>query len=75
MMEYIGAIGALLLLIAFVLLEFKKISRTTISFHLLNFIGAGLLLIYAYSIKSYIFIALNVIWAFVAIYEVIKIKK
>lgn len=72
--EIIGVIGATILLIAFILLEFKRISRRMISFHLLNFIGSSLLFIYAYLIKSYVFIILNIIWALASIYEIKKIK-
>ncbi len=71
---YIGTIGAALLLLAFILLEFKKITRTTTTFHLLNLIGSVLLLIYAYLIRSYIFLGLNLIWALVSLYEMRKIK-
>ncbi len=74
-LEIIGAIGAGMLLVAFALHEFKKLSRGKATFHLLNFIGALLLLGYAYSIRSYIFVVLNLAWAFVAIYEIQRIKR
>ena len=75
MIGYIGALGAGMLLIAFVMLEFKKLSREKATFHLLNFVGSVLLFGYAYAIKNYVFIALNLVWAFVAIYEIQKIKR
>ncbi|MEE9525231.1 MAG: hypothetical protein V3V78_01330 [Candidatus Woesearchaeota archaeon] len=75
MIRYVGALGAGILLIAFALLEFRKLSREKPTFHLLNLIGAILLFGYAYTIKSYIFVILNLAWAFVAIYEIQKVKK
>ena len=70
--EYIGIIGAVVLLIAFALLELDKLSRDKISFHILNFIGASLLLVYAFIINSYVFVALNVAWDLFSLYRIIK---
>ena len=75
MIRYIGALGAGILFLAFVLLEWNKLSREKIGFHLLNFIGSALLFGYAYSIKSYIFVVLNVLWVFVAVYEIQKLGR
>ena len=75
MIGYVGALGAGILLIAFAMLEFKKLSREKATFHLLNFVGSLLLLGYAYVIKSYIFVILNLAWAFVAVYEIQKLGR
>ena len=74
-MEYIGALGAGILFIAFLFLEFNKLSREKIGFHLLNFMGSDLLFGYAYTLKNYVFIVLNVLWAFVAVYEIQKLGR
>jgi len=75
MIEYIGALGAGILLIGFGLLEFNKLSRKNSTYHLLNFIGSSLLFGYAYWIGSYVFMALNLMWALVAVYEIQKVSK
>ena len=70
----LGILGAILLLLAFIMLELKILAREKYHFHILNLAGSLLLGFYAYGIGSIIFIALNIIWAGVAVYEIIKLS-
>lgn len=66
----VGAIGAVVLLIAFVLEEIHKLSDESIVYDALNFIGAALLAVYAYLLQSIPFLILNTIWSLVALRDV-----
>jgi hypothetical protein len=72
---FIGIIGALIILIFFGLQQVHKISADDWRYDLGNFIGAILLVLYAVMIVSWPFGILNTVWAFVALRDLIKIKK
>ncbi len=67
----IGGAGALILLLAFFLNESHKINQDSLSYDLLNFIGAVLLVSYAFILKSTPFLVLNSIWALVALRDIV----
>ena len=67
----IGSAGALILLLVFFLNESHKISQDSLSYDLLNFIGAVLLASYAFILKSTPFLFLNSIWALVALRDIV----
>ncbi|MFA6065466.1 MAG: hypothetical protein WCW44_02805 [archaeon] len=75
MFDLIGIAGMVILLFAFTLNVKKHTKRRTILFNSLNFIGAMLLFVYALLIQSQVFMALQLIWAAVAIYFVFSIVK
>ncbi|MEW5897402.1 MAG: hypothetical protein AB1668_06930, partial [Nanoarchaeota archaeon] len=62
-----GIAGMLCILTAFVLDEFfNKWSRDTVKYNLMNIVGSGLLIYYAYTLASWPFIILNSVWMLVA---------
>ena len=64
----IGVLGMLLVLLAFVLDEFiPKFNQNTILYNLINILGSGMLLYYAFSIRSWPFIVLNTVWLIAAL--------
>ncbi|NOQ56278.1 MAG: hypothetical protein GQ477_05760 [Nanohaloarchaea archaeon] len=65
----IGLPGMALILIAFVLDDFHKLSVDSKSSMMMNIAGAGLLTVYAYIIMSIPFIILNLVWFFFAAYK------
>tara|TARA_Y100000034_G_scaffold126283_1_gene177284 strand:- start:168 stop:404 length:237 start_codon:yes stop_codon:yes gene_type:complete len=72
----IGVVGMLFILIGFVLEEFwNKFNQDTIAYNLLNILGAGLLIYYAYSLRSWPFGILNGVWVLAALVKLIKILK
>ena len=73
MVEFVtlfGILGAALILLAFILNEFDVINKDMLSYSLLNFLGALILVIYAYLIESYPFMILNLVWLLVAFKDV-----
>jgi len=70
----IGLVGMIFILVAFVLDEFyRRFRPDTVQYNLLNIIGSGCLIIYAYSLKGWPFLMLNAVWFIVAVYKTIKI--
>lgn len=68
----IGFLGAGILLLAFVLNNFKVLTRDDLLFDLLNAVGAGLMVWYALLIGSVPFAILNAAWALIGIWDVLK---
>lgn len=64
----IGAVGLVLLLVAFIFNVRKKTRSNVILYNLMQLIGAGLLCAYAYITDSQIFFVLEGVWVFVALY-------
>ena len=59
----VGIVGMLCIVVAFILDEFyKKFRQDTVQYNVLNIVGAGLLTFYAYSLRAWPFIILNVVW-------------
>lgn len=73
LMDAFGAIGLILLLSAFIINHYKGIPRRTFIFNGMNFIGSGILAIYAYYIGSNVFMILNAIWVVISGYYVLDI--
>ncbi len=72
----IGIIGMLCILVAFVLDEFsERWHEDTLRYNLLNLLGSGLLVYYAYTLVSWPFIILNLAWFAVAGYKVVGLLK
>ena len=70
--EIIGMVGLGLLLLAFVINHGKHKKRFSFTYNSLNFIGSLMLVYYAYTINAIVFIILNIIWAFIALYFIAK---
>lgn len=68
----LGILGMALILIAFVLDEFRKFDSDSGQYNLLNLVGSGLLVYYAYTLWSIPFLILNGIWFAVAGYKLVR---
>jgi hypothetical protein len=70
--DIIGILGLCILLTGFCIVQIKKYSKKTFVFNYANLIGSTLLGIYAYTIGSFVFLALQIIWAIIATVFLIK---
>jgi hypothetical protein len=72
----IGIIGMFFILVGFVLDEFtKQWTKNSIRYNVINILGSGMLIYYAFTIASWPFVVLNVIWfisAVVKLFQVIR---
>lgn len=59
----VGIIGAMIVLIAFIMNQLGKWSRESFAYDFTNATGSVLLVIYALLISSWPFVILNLIWA------------
>jgi len=66
---YIGILGMILLLTAFILNLLNVLTQGAIVYIVLNIIGGGLSVYYAAKIRSLPFIILEAVWTFFAIYK------
>ena len=72
----IGITGMFFILLGFILDEFfKKWNQDTVQYNVLNIIGSLLLIYYAYTLNSWPFLILNVVWFIVAGYKLIRILR
>lgn len=71
-----GIVGVACILIAFLLDEFyKKVNAETVPYNLINILGSGLLVYYAYTLQSWPFVALNAVWLVAAVVKLVKISR
>lgn len=70
--DIIGSVGVFILLLAFVLNLLNKISRESLSYILMNVIGAGLACYASYLINYVPFIILEAVWTAVSIIALLK---
>lgn len=75
MTELIGLVGASLILIAFVMNQFKYWSSESLFYDLINLIGSGILIYYSWLLSSLPFMILNLVWFLVALKDLINYKK
>lgn len=66
----IGFVGAAFILIAFFLNQAHKLSRDSLTYDVINFLGGGLLLIYAVLLSSLPFIILNGVWVLISLKDI-----
>ncbi len=71
--DSLGTVGVSLLLVAFLLILFKKIQVDSVSYILLNMVGAALCGVSAYLIYFYPFVVLEGVWVLVSLYALFKI--
>lgn len=67
----IGILGASIILLAFLLNQFGKWSTESFSYDVANVIGSGILIVYAYLLASWPFMALNAVWFLVSLKGVV----
>jgi len=76
--EIVGVLGLVILLSAFIINTWKHTRKKVLLYNSMQFVGAGLLCIYAYVNSIWLFVALQAIWAVIAlffIYENVKENK
>ena len=71
--DLFGVLGLVVLLIGFVITTHRQTKMGKLTYDALNFVGAIILCIYAIVSGATIFIALEAIWAIIAIYFVYKL--
>ncbi len=73
--DIIASIGVIILLIAFVLNLYKRVSAESKTYTLLNFIGAATCGYASYLISFYPFVVLEGIWAAFALFSFLKVPR
>ncbi len=69
----IGWIGAVVYVMAYLLLVLKKISSDGWLYHLLNFFGAVCLIINGMVLADFPNVAVNAIWAAIAVFAIVRL--
>jgi hypothetical protein len=70
--EIMGSLGVAILLLAFVLNMLKIIRTESLSYLLLNFIGAGIACFASWLIPYFPFVILEGVWAVVSLVSLVK---
>jgi hypothetical protein len=73
--DIIASTGVIILLIAFLLNLYKKLSANSKPYTLMNLIGAGLCCYASWLIRFYPFVILESIWAIVALISLLKVPR
>jgi hypothetical protein len=73
--DIINSFGVSLILLAFLLLTLKKTSPQSVTYNLLNLIGAGLACYGSILINAVPFVVLEGIWCAVAVYGLLSKRK
>jgi hypothetical protein len=73
--DLLASIGVIVLLIAFLLNLYKRISAQSVLYKLMNFIGAGICCFSSYLISFYPFVILEGVWAFVALISLFNVPR
>ncbi len=72
--DIVGSVGVLMLLVAFVLNLLNKISRDSLSYIIMNIIGAGLACYASYLINYIPFIILEGVWTLFSLIALLRYK-
>ncbi|MFC1780164.1 hypothetical protein ACFLY9_00505 [Patescibacteria group bacterium] len=67
-----GIIGLVLILLAFLLLQKRKLTDDDHAYNLLNIVGGLALSIYGVYYKAWFSVILNIVWAVVAVWDLLK---
>lgn len=67
---FLGIAGMALVLFAFLLNQMSVWQNNNLKYDLSNLIGSGLMVYYAFTIKSFPFLILNLVWALVSLKNV-----
>jgi len=70
--DWIGFLGVFQILLAYVLNVTGKVSNTSLAFITLNFIGASMACLASILLKYWPFIILELVWALVSLYSLLK---
>ena len=67
-----GWLGALMLLLAYILVSSRRLAGDSLAYQLLNLAGSGCLLWNAYHFGAYPSVGVNSIWIVIALFTIIK---
>ena len=71
---FIGVLGMIFILVAFILDEFfKQFNQDTVFYNLTNILGSSFLIFYSIQLKAWPFIILNIVWFLAAAFKMSKI--
>lgn len=73
--DVLGWIGSILVIGAYALNSFQKVSSTSLSFQLMNLIGGALLIANSLYKEAYPFTFINSVWVVITISSIIKNRK
>lgn len=73
MIDALGVVGAVLLLLAYFMATTKRWQTHTLKYQGCNLVAALLLVVYSFSKTAYVQVAINVVWASVAVAGIIYI--
>lgn len=73
--DILATIGVIILLVAFLLNLYKKLPAQSVSYKVMNMVGAGICGLSSYLIKFYPFVVLEGVWAFVALLSLFNIPR
>jgi hypothetical protein len=73
--DILGWIGALLILLAYALISFKKIEGNSLGYQLLNIFGSVFLLVNTYYWGAIPSTLVNLIWTIIAVFAIFSIYK
>ena len=71
--EFAGWAGVLSILLAYALLTFDVLSADQAAYHILNLVGGAGIIIDAVADKNYQPVVLNLIWAVIAVYAIVRV--
>lgn len=69
---FLGVIGSFCILLAFTMNQIHRWKDDDMVYDGVNFLGAVLLLIYSLLLKSYPFVALNLVWAGISLRDLVS---
>jgi hypothetical protein len=73
--DVLASIGVIILLIAFLLNLYKKMPAQSNMYKAMNLIGAGICCFSSYLIRFYPFVALEAVWAIVALLSLFNVPR
>ncbi|MCW2967289.1 MAG: hypothetical protein JWM71_1061 [Solirubrobacteraceae bacterium] len=72
MSQVISSIGAVALLLAFWMMQTKRLRPDARAYQLLNLVGAALLATAAFMTHGWAFVVLNTVWAILALVSLVR---
>ena len=73
--DYIGVLGATLLLLSYFMVTTKRWLTHTLKYQLSNLAAAALLIIYSFNKTAYVHVVINLVWGVVAITGIVLIGR
>lgn len=73
--DIIASIGVIILLVAFVLNLFKRLSAQSRTYSLMNFVGAGMCCFSSYLIGFHPFVVLEGVWSLFGLYSFFNVPR